>query len=573
METALAVAAKNKKKILWYVPTLTNSPMDRKPEIDLFVRAGFFSDPDILELLKDFILLKRVPSRSLARKYDLQPFKFIEPGFLVLDAEGLVLDRLHAVSTFHSRWFRKRLLGAEALDQEARDSLMKMNTDGKPKLAVQQALVWLGRGKVAEAARTLARFPRDPRARFLAGAVLFKQGRHAAARKAWRALATAKPTLAIAWRAQAEAEGFGPISRGFWIFRDLPEGVRYDLPGTTQARPEKDLPMLRKRSVEYLLSMQGENGGWEDSNYDFGGLDSLPNVYVAVSAMACQALLVHRSLDPKRIDSALEKGLGYVLDKKNLNPRDRDEWLWARVYPMHLLAQLLGEKRELAGFGKRRLKKEMREMLRELFKRQGRDGSFRHEYYNPFATASTLLALRAAKDQGFDVPIDAIERALRSVEICRTKLGAFSYLQVRRGGRAQATVKGSACRMPLCEGALYAWERSSEAKLEKALSVAFQEHELLEASRKYDDHAGPHGIGGFFYWYDQHARSLVLPLLGAKGNKWRKKQREQILKIPEIDGTFIDSHELGHVYGTASALLCLGKPGAGAGAKAQTGRK
>ncbi|MEZ6095879.1 MAG: hypothetical protein R3C03_16885 [Pirellulaceae bacterium] len=35
------------------------------------------------------------------------------------------------------------------------------------------------------------------------------------------------------------------------------------------------------------------------------------------------------------------------------------------------------------------------------------------------------------------------------------------------------------------------------------------------------------------------------------------RQREIILQIPEIDGCFVDSHELGRCYGTAMALLSL----------------
>jgi len=35
------------------------------------------------------------------------------------------------------------------------------------------------------------------------------------------------------------------------------------------------------------------------------------------------------------------------------------------------------------------------------------------------------------------------------------------------------------------------------------------------------------------------------------------KQRELILALPEIDGCFVDSHELGRCYGTAMALLSL----------------
>jgi len=30
-----------------------------------------------------------------------------------------------------------------------------------------------------------------------------------------------------------------------------------------------------------------------------------------------------------------------------------------------------------------------------------------------------------------------------------------------------------------------------------------------------------------------------------------------VLAIPEIDGCFVDSHEIGRSYGTAMALMCL----------------
>jgi hypothetical protein len=35
------------------------------------------------------------------------------------------------------------------------------------------------------------------------------------------------------------------------------------------------------------------------------------------------------------------------------------------------------------------------------------------------------------------------------------------------------------------------------------------------------------------------------------------RQRRIVLGLPEIDGCFVDSHELGRCYGTAMALLCL----------------
>ena len=39
--------------------------------------------------------------------------------------------------------------------------------------------------------------------------------------------------------------------------------------------------------------------------------------------------------------------------------------------------------------------------------------------------------------------------------------------------------------------------------------------------------------------------------------RWWKQLRALTLAIPELDGCFIDSHELGRVYGTAMGLLTL----------------
>jgi hypothetical protein len=76
---------------------------------------------------------------------------------------------------------------------------------------------------------------------------------------------------------------------------------------------------------------------------------------------------------------------------------------------------------------------------------------------------------------------------------------------------------------------------------------------------KYDNHTSTYAYGGFFFWYDMQARSESIALI-ADANKQQelaKQQRDLILGLPEVDGCFIDSHELGRCYGTAMALLSL----------------
>ncbi|MFQ5506707.1 MAG: hypothetical protein ACE5F1_18205, partial [Planctomycetota bacterium] len=288
-------------------------------------------------------------------------------------------------------------------------------------------------------------------------------------------------------------------------------------------------------------------------------LDSLPNVHVAVTTLCCRALLKHRELRPLACDMAVARGLRYVLDPQNRNPEDKDEWIWARIYPIHLLAELLDEPGNGASIDipPARLKVALQELVQDSLSRQAEDGSIRHEYRNPFTTAALLLALKAAEQRGVAVPEDRIERALASLERCRNKLGAFSYRQVRSESSVRSSPRGAAGRMPLCEAALFAWQRSDEQRMARALDAAFTHHDELERSRKYDDHAGRFGYGGFFYWYDMLGRQMAFELLGPRADGWRQKQLEIILATPEIDGCFVDSHELGRSYGTAMALLCL----------------
>ena len=589
LEAALTKAKERKCHVLWYAPTVPGSPMDRKPVVDLYMRSGFFSDPDLRPLLSSFVLLKRRPSRQEAKRYSLRPFEFIEPGFAVLDATGKLVDRAHGISTFSPAWFARRLApriahaeGKLASDdalaknkaawlrrarllgdpEHAREVIRESGGVRGPEAAVQFALLWLGDGDVARARKALEGV-KTSRARFVSAVCDFYEGQHDKARAGWRQLAKDE-SGAIAWRAAAEAEGFGPIARGFYSYRDLPRDLTSakleSLSGTTVPRKVSDVPLMRDRSVKFLLSMQNERGGFEDSNYDFGGLDSLPNVYVAVTALCCEALLASRDIDQVACDEAVRRGLAYVVDPNRRNEEDKDEWIWARAYAIELLAAVLESRVQIQGWPRERLSRELGAIAQDILTRQQSSGAFRHEYANPFATASTLLALKRATAFGIKLPEPQIERALASLERCRTSRGAFSYGQVRRG-KARASVVASAGRMPLCESALFSWGKGSAERLGVALDAAFEHHNELEKTRKYDDHAGRYAYGGFFFWYDMLARSRAMhrfpSSFAERVAKWRKKQLETVVAISEIDACFVDSHELGKCYGTAMALLCL----------------
>jgi len=545
--TALKRAEKEGKKVLWYVPRVPGTPMDRLPELDLYMRAGFFSEPLLRPVFARFVLCRARPTPREAGRWALRPFQFIEPGFLVLDPGGKELLRRHGLSTFSPYWLREQLARVAKVPEL------------RPEPAVASLLAALGRGD-AEGAWTLyQKKPKgSPSWRFLGATAAFLAHHEKDSDKLLRTLAHGPSPLAS--RAAAELEGFGPLRRGFWTWRRLPEDPDPEAPGTTRNRSPKDLPLLRERSIAFLLRMQRANGGFEDSNYDFGGLDSLPNVHCAVTALALQALLEHRKGREALLDPAISRGLAYLLDPKHYADADRDEWIWAKVYPIQLFARML-ETRQFCGLKESKLRAALQRFVQELGARQQGDGSFRHEYRNPFVTASVLHVMNLAKAQGAKLPKDLVPRALVSLQRCRARNGGFTYSQWAGRALPRVALIRAAGRMPLCESALFVWSASDRKRLRTALDTALKFHQEMERARKYDDHTPPNIYGGFFYFYDLWGRVLAIRSLArvsrSLADRYRQDLQKRVLATSEIDGTFIDSHELGRSYGTAMALLCL----------------
>ena len=216
----------------------------------------------------------------------------------------------------------------------------------------------------------------------------------------------------------------------------------------------------------------------------------------------------------------------------------------------------------------------MQKHLNQLKVLQTGGGSYRHEYPNPFTTAAVLQVLHQAKAKGFKVNSKHVSLGVGALKRCRAASGGFTYGSSRRG-KPRVRVKSAAGRMPLCELALLLWQESDQEKLCHAIEMSFQHHDLLENVRKYDNHAPPLGYGGFFFWFDMLGRTDAILAVEDKDTrtKFLQKQRQIILQIPEIDGCFVDSHELGRTYGTAMALICLAKIRGGVAGKGNKGNK
>ena len=568
LETALAKSRETGKPIFWYVPTIKGTFMDRKPEIDRYMLAGPFSWPDVIEDLNQrFVPVKQAPTQRQQAKYDLLPYKFIEPGFLILKPDGSQSLKLDRLTTLHIDWLRKLLAKhGKAGKSIELSSNMKRFSDGdfeelsvdlKTRLDAGQATCEDG---------------------LVLGMCLFRLGQHAEATKIWQRTSTQFPNDPLAWKAAAEAEKIGPFVRGFEVHRTLP-GPAYQFDRTRSSTAPKQtysLSDVRARGVEFLLGMQDQDGGFRDSDYDFGGTDSLPNVHAAVTSLAGTVLLQELVRDSRNaviepgqratVTAAVRSAISFVSNDKNINKADRDEILWAYAYRLRFLIEAkyqmpdLGEKLVLSPEA---LDQYIAEAVSALESVQSRRGSWYHEYNNPFVTATALLALHQAGDTGAKVDSEKVKKGVESLSRDRFGNGAFPYSSSRGGKRqnpgGKLDIAESAGRMPLCELGLWYWGSSTDDSLVRAVESSFDGQANLDRALKYDDHTSTLSYGGFFFWYDMRARSEAISRIkdAAVKTQFAKRQRAIIMALPEIDGCFVDSHELGRVYGTSMALLCL----------------
>ena len=562
VQEAIGIAKEQGKLVLWYVPTVKGSPMDRKPEIDRYLMAGPFSWPAIVDVLQQrFVPVKATANGELQRKYGLVRQKFIEPGWLLLDGDGNEKGRLDQLTTLDPQWFLAPLLQAAGQPDPgfpcapALREAWSAYRDGNRGQAIERVQ------------QVLMQQPADPvraEAMWLHGAALCRDNQRVKAVAVWNQLAEALPEQPFAWKAAMEAEGHGPFVHGFEDYLPLPERVLKERDeGSRAPRGTFTDAQLWQRSVAFLLAMDDGDGMLRDSTYDFGGTDSLPNVWAAVSCLAGKALLAAAARQQRgaleldagtqqRLEAMLQRLLGG--DVSVLALQDRDEILWAHAYRARFLSAWI----TLRPADRDQMVARLQAAVDAMQLLQPENGVWFHEYGNPFAIATALQALHEARQLGATVDQQKIDRGLRALAQCRLENGAFSYGHPGRG-KPQSSLAAAAGRMPLCELARLLWGDSDQEQLGRAVETGFRHHGLLAAVRKYDDHADQHAYGGFFFWFDMLGRAEATMALSdvATRDLRAAQQKKLVLDLPEFDGCFVDSHELGRTYGTAMALLCL----------------
>lgn len=572
MAEARKRAAAANRLILWHVIRVPGRHMNRAYILDAYLQAAVFSDSDVAALVRSKFVPLRMASDG---RLGAQTFDFVEPGFLFLSPDGEVVHRVDRIRTFSASWMIHLLrsvlrkyprynapVGEDAeallaggdyeralerpLDPARKARALRLLRRGEKAGAgappLERAWIALHRADFDGAEKALAGI--DGReAGYLRSLVEFYTAREAEAANRWRQLAQSGDD-AWAWKSAAnvvterDTLPLGPtpysLEDVFWH----PEEAYAELPRDTRW-PREDAADAARRAVEFLLRNQRSNGGFEDSRYVYCPSPKiLPNVFVAATALAAAALREWRSVDPARVDRAVERAEAYILNEANLAPGQNEE-CYAQAYR---LLYLVGKGGDAAI-------RRMNAIVRRLAEMQDERGFWAHEYPNPFCTAAVMHALWFAKRAGAEGVEPLMARGAAAIRSTRGEGGRQAY----SARRAPSGAQDSMARSAMCEAALAM--AGEKAEVDAALADYWAHLEKLESVRVCDFHAIGQ-LGGFFYFHGVFHTSLAAGF-AAEPEVHRKRLREQILRIPEIDGSFVDSHELGKCYGTAMALLIL----------------
>jgi len=554
IEDALAKAKEQHRLVLWYAYRLEGPQMYRAPNLDDYMDAVPWSDPDVVALVRDrFVPLRmRVPA-AIGKDFGVVAWDKVEPALIFLTPDGKVAHVVDRIRTFDARWFAEVLRRVVAVHPELGADVVPAAPSAVDKNPAPPAL------DPATLKRT-----HDAYYRALAD---YYGGKESEALAGWTKLAETTPDSPFAWRAAMnlvpalDKTWPGPARHGFEtpIETWLPPGGA--IPTDTRwRRTPAEAGQVAEAAVRWLLRMQRPDGSWNDLRYAYWDTPLItPNAWMAVTALAATALNEWHDVAPDEIDAALGRAEDYLFRGTGRVNAGKNEECYACAYRILYLHRTLAQTD--SDESRAELVRREQEMVDRLLALQSMNtGQWAHEYDNAFATAVILNALADAEKDGATVKPEAVQRALAGLQNARFDDGSFTYggthpPQAKSAG--ENALKNACGRMPVCEAALFRHDKSDLRKLAFTLTNLQQHFDRFEKIHKCDFHTDEE-LGGFFFFHDVYHSTEAVLLLPEKGQAAFKKWFVQRLTaLPEIDGSFVDDHELGKSCGTAYALLAL----------------
>lgn len=296
-----------------------------------------------------------------------------------------------------------------------------------------------------------------------------------------------------------------------------------------------------KKALAWLASKQNSDGSWSESRYPHN---------TAITAFALLAFMSQGHLPGQgEFGPNVAKGAKFLI----ASPRQEgDGYLVARGGNMYCHGMATLALAELYGMAQDEELKPVLERAVDLIVRcQSPQGGWRYDP-NPHdadisATIMQVMALRAAKNGGLNVPDVVMQKALQYVEACRDPgSGGFNYQPGQRHPGFARTAAG-ACILQLCG-------KYDDEMVAKAIEYLQKDmmRERRFRSREY-------------FWYGHYYAAHAMHQVG--GEAWKKWYADisSALLTRQADTGAWDTQELegnppGPVYQTSIAVIILSTP-------------
>jgi hypothetical protein len=334
------------------------------------------------------------------------------------------------------------------------------------------------------------------------------------------------------------------------------------------------------QGVAFLVKGQNKDGSWGSPaptltvDIYAPGPGAQEAYKVATSGLALAAL-VEAGGDAADVREAVRKGTDWLVANCRVRRTTIDVLYntWSHAYALGAFARLLAkEKDEARRAALLKASATCVDMLERFEYVEGGWGyyDFDTQTRNPgnmatsFTTASVLVTLRMAKDQGVEVPKRLVDRAVGVLGRMRNPDGSFAYSWDHRywpqGGINK--IKGSLARTPACFLALRAWGgKVSDAQVATALENLRKEGRFLAIARKYPrPHEAWYQNSGYFAFYGYYYASQLLNVLAPEQRAVEAaSMAAYLVPLQEPDGSWWDYQLYGYhkPYGTAYVLMAL----------------
>lgn len=301
-------------------------------------------------------------------------------------------------------------------------------------------------------------------------------------------------------------------------------------------------------ALRYLSAQQNANGSFTDivGRKVHNAYEGELNEHVGVTALAGIAYLASGNLPDqgpygRQIRMALDYVLGQVHDNGFISVRGSR--MYEHAFATLFLAEAYGTTRD------ERVKEKLKLAVRLIEKAQNQEGGWR---YLPGAkdsdmsvTVCQVMALRAARNAGIQVPRNTIDGAIRYVkDSFKPEEGAFDYQILKYPGRSRTSFALTAAGVTT----LYGAGEYDAYEIKKGL-------EYLWKNRPEADHAEQR----FDYYYGQYyAVQAMFQAGGSFWSAWYRYIRDELLRVQHSDGSWRDL--VGANYATSMAAIILQMP-------------